>query len=172
MRYAGEAFRVHDPTWAWAPISGAGAALMGRRFNWKGQEALYLSLRPETALREVTGGFARRLLPLTLVSYDIDCDDIADLRDDAARAAAGVALDDLACAWADALAHGREPPLHAVVRRLLAAGAAGALVPSFAIGAGSGDVNLVLWKWGPDLPHRVTVFDPEGRLPSDRRSWA
>ena len=162
---------MHDPGWAWDPISGAGAALMGRRFNRKGQAALYLSLKPETALREVTGGFARRLTPLTLVSYDIDCDDITDLRDAPARAAADVAYEDLACAWADDLARGRTPASHAVVRRLIAAGAAGALVPSFAVGAGEDDVNLVLWRWGPELPHRVRVFDPERRLPRDRRSW-
>ena len=119
----------------------------------------------------MTGGFARRLTPLTLVSYDIDCDDIVDLRSDAARAAAAVAYDELACAWADDLAHGREPASHGVVRRLLAGGAAGALTPSFATGAGAEDANLVLWRWGPELPHRVTVFDPERRLPRNRRSW-
>jgi RES domain-containing protein len=29
----------------------------------------------------------------------------------------------------------------------------------------------VLWDWGPDLPHKVTVFDPSGRLPKDQLSW-
>jgi len=40
LRYVGEAFRVHDPEWAWTPISGDGSALMGRRINWKRQPAL------------------------------------------------------------------------------------------------------------------------------------
>jgi RES domain-containing protein len=30
--------------------------------------------------------------------------------------------------------------------------------------------NLVLWIWGPDLPHRVTVHDPAFRLPRDQSS--
>lgn len=171
MRYAGEAFRAHDPGWAWEPLSGAGAALMGRRFNRKGQPALYLSLRPETALREITAGFARRLEPLTLCSYDVDCDDITDLTTDVARAEAGVTLADLACPWAADLLAGREPASHSVARRLIAEGAAGILVPSFAIGSRADDVNLVLWRWGAEAPHRVRVFDPDARLPRDRRSW-
>ena len=144
---------------------------MGRRFNRRGQEALYLSLSPITALREVSGGFAHRLTPLVLCSYDVDCEDIIDLRTEATRAAAAVALQDLACAWADDLAAGREPTSHAVVRRLMADGAAGVLAPSFANGAREDDQNLVLWRWGPDPPHRVAVFDPSGRLPKDQLSW-
>ena len=45
------------------------------------------------------------------------------------------------------------------------------LAPSFAPGAEADDVNLVLWDWGPDLPHRIAVFDPSGRLPKDQLSW-
>jgi len=43
-------------------------------------------------------------------------------------------MNDLACAWADALIAGREPESWGVVRRLVAAGCAGILVPSFAYG--------------------------------------
>ena len=117
MRFKGECFRAHDPAWAWSPLSGAGAALKGRRFNWPGLEALYLSLSFNTVFREVSGGFAHRLTPYVLCSYDVDCEDIADLRTDADRAALGVDLNDLACAWGDALIAGREPESWAVVRR-------------------------------------------------------
>lgn len=171
MRFAGECFRAHDPSWSWTPLSGAGAALKGRRFNWRGLEALYLSLSVSTVFREISAGFAHRLTPYVLCSYDVDCQDIADLRDEAARAAMGIELEDLACAWASDLAAGREPASWAVVRRLLAEGHAGALVPSFANGALADDQNLVLWRWGPDLPHRVTVYDPSGRLPKNQLSW-
>jgi RES domain-containing protein len=58
-----------------------------------------------------------------------------------------------------------------VVRRLLAQGCAGALVPSFARGSTADDENLVLWRWGPDLPHRVMVHDPTGKLPKNQLSW-
>ena len=44
-------------------------------------------------------------------------------------------------------------------------GAAGVLVPSYAIGAGASDKNLVLWRWSEELPYQVRVFDPDGRLP-------
>jgi RES domain-containing protein len=171
LRFRGEAFRAHDPRWAWSPLSGAGAALKGRRFNWAGLETLYLSLSFKTAFREVSAGFAHRLTPYVLCSYDVDCEDVADLRDEAGRAEHGVALDDLACAWGDALAAGREPVSWGVVRGLLANGCAGALVPSFATGATAEDQNLVLWRWGPDLPHRIAVYDPSGTLPKSRLSW-
>lgn len=55
--------------------------------------------------------------------------------------------------------------------RLREQGIAGILVPSFASGAEIEDRNLVLWEWGADLPHKVTVFDPSGRLPKDQLSW-
>jgi RES domain-containing protein len=171
LRFVGEAFRAHDPNWSWTPLSGAGAALKGRRFNWPGLEALYLSHGYQTVFREVSSGFAHRLSPYVLVGYDIDCEDIADLRTEAGRRAHGVALADLACAWGDALIAGRQPPSWPIVRRLLAEGCAGALVPSFAAGATVDDQNLVLWRWGPDLPHKVTAYDPAGKLPKNQLSW-
>ncbi len=171
MRFKGECFRAHDPNWAWSPLSGAGAALKGRRFNWPKLETLYLSLSFVTVFREVSAGFAHRLTPYLLVSYDVDCDNIADLRTAEDRAALGVDLADLACAWGTALIEGREPESWAVVRRLIAAGQAGTLVPSFANGATEEDQNLVLWRWGPDLPHKVTVYDPTGKLPKNQLCW-
>ena len=35
---------------------------------------------------------------------------------------------------------------------------------SFAAGAGDGDLNLVMWRWGEDRPARVVLIDEEGRL--------
>jgi len=171
LRFKGECFRAHDPNWAWSPLSGAGAALKGRRFNWPGLETLYLSLGFNTVFREVSGGFAHRLTPHVLCSYDVDCEDIADLRTDADRAVLDVDLSDLSCAWGDALIARREPESWRVVRRLMADGSVGILVPSFANGATADDQNLVLWRWGPDLPHKVTVYDPTGKLPKDKQPW-
>ncbi|MGH6956157.1 MAG: RES family NAD+ phosphorylase [Caulobacteraceae bacterium] len=171
MRFRGEAFRAHDPNWSWAPLSGAGAALKGRRFNRPGLEALYLSLSFKTVFREISAGFAHRLTPYVLCSYDVDCEDVADLRDPAGCAEHDVAAAELACAWGDALIGGREPASWGVVRRLLDDGRAGALVPSFANGATADDQNLVLWRWGPHLPHKVTAYDPTGKLPKNQLSW-
>ena len=171
MRFTGEGFRAHDPEWAWTPLSGAGAALKGRRFNWPGLETLYLSLSFNTVFREVSGGFAHRLTPYVMCSYDIDCEDIADLRTDVDCVALDVKPSDLACAWGDALPASLEPASWDVVRRLMTAGHAGILAPSFANGATADDVNLVLWRWGPDLPHKVQVYDPSGKLPKTELSW-
>lgn len=171
MRFRGECFRAHDPNWSWSPLSGAGAALKGRRLNWPGLETLYLSLSYHTVFREVSGGFAHRLTPYVLCGYDVDCEDVADLRTDLERTALGVSLADLGCAWADALIAGREPRSWVVVRRLLDDGYAGVLAPSFAAGATVDDSNLVLWRWGPDLPHKVTAYDPTGKLPKNQLSW-
>jgi RES domain-containing protein len=153
-------------------LSGAGAALKGRRFNWPGLETLYLSLSFNTVFREVSSGFAHRLTPYVLCSYDVDCEDVADLRTESDRTSLGVALSDLASAWGDALIAGREPESWGVVRRLLADGYAGILVSSFANGATADDRNLVLWRWGPDLPHKVTVYDPTGKLTKNQLSRA
>ena len=172
MRFRGECFRAHDPNWSWSPLSGAGAALKGRRLNWPGLDTLYLSLSFNTVFREVSGGLAHRLTPYVLCSYDVDCEDIADLTTEADRAALGVELADLGCAWGNALIAGRKPESWGVVRRLIADGYAGALVPSFANGSTADDQNLVLWRWGPDLPHKVMVYDPTGKLPKNQLSWA
>ena len=84
---------------------------------------------------------------------------------------ASAAVVERAGPWgADGVA-GRAPGTWGVVRKLCGAGVAGILVPGFANGATEDDQNLVLWRWGPDLPHRVTVFDPTGKLPKNQLSW-
>lgn len=41
-------FRMLSPRWAFQPLSGAGAARQGGRFNRPGQQALYLSFSTQT----------------------------------------------------------------------------------------------------------------------------
>jgi RES domain-containing protein len=124
-----------------------------------------------TAIKEANQGFARKIEPCVLCAYDVDCEDIVDLRSDEARAAAGVALQDVASAWFSFLADRREPPSWRVARRLIEAGAAGIVAPSYAPGVVRGDDNLVLWNWSDKTPHRAVVFDPSGRLPKNQLSW-
>lgn len=45
-------YRVIKPAYAGTPLSGAGAARQGGRFNRPGQEALYLSTDEATTLAE------------------------------------------------------------------------------------------------------------------------
>ena len=172
MRWQGTAYRAHDPQWAWAPTSGAGAAIRGGRFNPAGVPALYLALTLEGMLLEMAHGFAHRFDPLTICSYDVDVEDILDLREDAGRLAAGVALAEMACAWAYDRSNGEVPASWTIAGSLIERGVAGILVPSFARGARPGMANLVLWRWGSQLPHKVAVNDPDERLPRDQSSWA
>ena len=171
MRWTGVCYRAHSPRWAFAPTSGEGAAVRGARFNPKGVRALYLALSVKGVLLETDHGLAHRFDPLTICSYSVDKDGLIDLRTDQARAAAGVGLSDMSSAWFNDLADQKTPASWSLSRRLIEAGASGVLTPSFARGARPDMANLVLWKWGADLPHKVEVIDPEGRLPKDQASW-
>jgi RES domain-containing protein len=133
--------------------------------------ALYLALHPMTAIKEANQGFAHKIEPCTLCSYEVVCDDIADLRTSEGLAEHAVKFADIACPWFSLLAEGKEPPSWDIARRLHGRGKAGILVPSFAPGATTDDHNLVLWRWNDHPPYRVQVFDPSGRLPKDQLSW-
>jgi RES domain-containing protein len=171
LRFIGRCYRAHDPAWSFTPLSGAGAALTGGRFNRKGEPTLYLSLDVMTSFGECTQGFTKRLQPLTMCEYDVDCEDVADLCGDAARTAHGVTRDEIGCAWLSYQLARSHAPSWLVVDRLKTSGHAGILVPSFVPGATDANANLVLWRWGADLPHKVSVYDPSGRLPENQLSW-
>lgn len=171
MRFAGRCYRGHDSGWSFTPLSGAGAALTGGRFNRKGEPTLYLSLDVMTSFGECTQGFTNRLQPLTMCEYEVDCEDVVNLRDDEARSVQAVDLADLACGWLGFQLAGREAPSWRIADRLKSGDGSGMLVPSFVPGATGANVNLVLWRWGPDLPQKVNVYDPSGRLPQNQLSW-
>lgn len=170
MRYAGLAYRGHNPRWAFAPTSGAGAAIHGGRFNPKDVEALYLATSPEGAFIEATQGLAYKFNPLTLCAYEVDCTDIVDLSTADACASERIDPEDLAAPWALDIMEKRTPASWRVYETM-GASAAGILVPSFAKGARAETKNLVLWRWSDTLPHLVRVHDPDRRLPSDQSSW-
>jgi RES domain-containing protein len=125
----------------------------------------------EGAVAEAAQGFAGKLEPLTICLYEVDCADIVDLSNEEGRSEAGVHLEEMACEWAQDRAEGRIPPSWRAAERLIARGSAGALVPSFALNAPDKATNLVLWTWESQLPHRVIVHDPAGRLPRNPHSW-
>jgi RES domain-containing protein len=164
-------YRAHDPKWAWAPESGAGAALYGGRFNPVGIDALYTSQTFQTAWLEAQQGLPYKAQPMTLCGYDIDCESILDLTDNAVRTANGVTIGDLDCAWKDLATRRIEPPSWTMMKRLTARGVAGIIVQSFAIGATSADVNVIFWTWSDSLPRQVKVIDDAGRLPKNMRPW-
>lgn len=67
------------PRWAFLPLSGAGSAGSGGRFNWFGQGALYLPLDAATAIAEYQRADVR-LPPLTLCTYRATTPAVVDLR--------------------------------------------------------------------------------------------
>lgn len=122
--------------------------------------------------KEATQGFARKFDPLTVVSYEVDCEDIVDLSSEAERASHEIAISDLGCAWKRLAHEGKSVPSWLLAEQLIASGKAGILAPSFAPGATPSDVNLVLWDWGEGLPHQIAVYDPDRRLPKNISSWS
>jgi RES domain-containing protein len=171
LRFRATCYRAHDPKWSFKPVSGEGAAIHGGRFNSQGMPALYLALSIDTAIKEANRGFAFKINPCVLCCYEVDCDDVADLRTDAGRADHAVDLAELSGAWLSDVLDGKDPPSWRMARRLVSGGYAGILVPSFAPGVTSVDQSLVLWNWASSLPHQVNVFDPSGRLPRNQLSW-
>lgn len=172
MRLTGQVYRAHNPRWSFAPASGEGAARHGGRFNPVGMPALYTSATLEGAWREAQQGFAFKAQPLLICVYDVDCDDVADLRDGTTRTDLGIDPAELACAWEGLASLGTTPPSWAITRRLFAAGTSAVVVPSFAPGAPASDRNVVFWRWADVRPHQVRVIDDDRRLPKNASSWA
>jgi RES domain-containing protein len=133
-------------------------SLRGRRgpLRWPFQSnrdgTLYTSRRFETAWLEAQQGFAFKAQPLTLVAYDVDCDDVADLTHPATCTGLGVSGNDLACAWEDLASRGIDPPSWQIARRLYDDGTAAIIVPSYAPGANEDDINIVFWRWSDIKP--------------------
>ena len=172
MRFIGTAYRAHDPRWSFSPLSGAGAATHGGRFNPRGIPALYLALDVLSAIREAQQGLPRKIDPLVLCSYEVDCEDVVDLTNPNVRLGLSISPTDLSGGWLLSAQSGETPSSWEVAKRLIASDVAGVIVPSFAPGAATDDRNLVLWRWGPDLPCRVSVHDPSNRLPKNALSWS
>lgn len=142
MRFIGRC-TARDPAWSFAPLSSAGAAPTGGRFNQKGEPTLYLSLDIMTSLGEFTQGFSNRMQPLTMGEYDIYCEPVADLRDDSSRLQHGVACGELDCPWLSCLLAGRAASSWVAAERMRSSGHGGMIVPSFVPGATDANLNLV-----------------------------
>ncbi len=162
-RFVGFLYRALNPVYARDPLSGRGAQVYGGRINPKGTAALYASLSPVTALREANQVGA--LQPIMLVAYEADVHPVFDTSDAEALAGFGMTPKDLAsAAWRDDMIANGESGTQRFARRLIAAGYAALLVPSFARGAALSDLNLVLWRWGDAAPIRLVLIDDENRL--------
>jgi RES domain-containing protein len=96
------------PRWAFDPLSGAGAARAGGRWNVPGQAALYLSDSHATAIAEYQQDLPR---PGTLTACDVDAQAILDLADLSVRQAIGLgdSLLKLPCKYMRDVEHLRPP---------------------------------------------------------------
>jgi RES domain-containing protein len=161
--YSGKLYRALNPIYAREPLSGEGARRYGGRFNPKGIAALYCSLSIMTAVREANQ--VGSLQPTTLVSYEAALETIFDATDEAALRDAGMDAAAIAAStWRDEMRAKGEARSQGFARSLIAKGYSALLVRSFAPGASSRDLNLVLWQWGDAPPARLTLIDDEGRL--------
>jgi len=152
--FAGMLFRAVHPRSGFEPLTGRWSAKHGGRFNRRGREALYLSLSPLTALKEVARD--GRFQPTLFVSIEATLEGIAD--------AAASGLDEAVLSepeWARLNRQGQLAPSQALAEALIGQGATGMLVRSFAPEAGPREMNLVLWSWSPDT---LRVIDDERRL--------
>lgn len=163
--WQGLVYRAHHPQWAYSPLSGEGAKLHGGRFNRPGTAALYTSLDFTTAWLEAQQGFSFKPQSLTLVVYQVDCEDIVDLRLELNQQQLAVNGDDLGCAWEWLRLNQQLPPTWLLADRLRAMGIAGIIVQSFAPGCTHEHHNLVLWDWATFKPHALQVIDDLNRLP-------
>jgi len=73
-------YRALMPSWAHRPESGAGAALVGGRFNRPTVEARYLAATPAAALGEYQGE-SPLLPPTTVATYRVTAQAVFDFTD-------------------------------------------------------------------------------------------
>ena len=158
-------YRAIRLSWAFAPLSGEGAAINGGRWNAKGTPTLYLAGDPMTALAEYNQDLLFR--PVTLIEYHVANAKLADARYPDFCHAHGIADAAFTQAWRAETLQNRTPAGWTAAARLQSEGFEGVIYSSRI----NGGVCLALWHWNDDRGCSVTVGDADGRLPVDNRSW-
>jgi RES domain-containing protein len=162
--FRGIVYRALNVIWQLQPLSGEGAKVHGGRFNAMGTPCLYTSLTPATALLEATQETAN-LQPTTVVSYNAEFEAILDVSDIGKVQGAELDWTDFASpVWRLEMIERGTSASRRMAQRVITDGYSGMLVPSFAKGASPGDINLVLWRWGPTPPDKLALNDDENRL--------
>jgi RES domain-containing protein len=159
-------WRAFVPRWAHMPLSGAGAARFGGRWNPVGVPTIYAARELSTAWAEYNQGFVQH--PALIVRLALRDAELADLTDAGVLAELGVDDTIHRCEWRDELDGGAVPQTHKTQADLASRGFHGVIYPSF---MSPGGTCVALWRWnGPGGPS-LDVIDPEGRLPKSPASW-
>ena len=159
-------WRAFVPQWAFAPLSGEGAARFGGRWNPVGAATIYAARELSTAWAEYNQGFVQH--PALIAQLDLKDAALADLTDADVLSSLAVPEDIHRCEWRMLLDDGKVPQTHQLRQRLLAEGFDGVVYPSF---MSPGGTCVALWRWNVKGAPRLDVVDPDGRLPKTPASW-
>jgi RES domain-containing protein len=160
-------YRMNVPRYASTPLSGAGAARGGGRFNRPGLEALYLSLEPATAVAEFQQS-SPHLLPATICSYTASVPPLVDLRQLGVGAWDPI-WQDWNVDWRLIQVDGHfDPPTWDMADLALDAGVPGIIFPSMGCPGGT---SVALFLEAFRGKGTIGVNDPSGTLPHNQASW-
>jgi RES domain-containing protein len=159
-------WRAFVPRWSYMPLSGEGAARFGGRWNPVGAPTIYAARELSTAWAEYNQGFVQH--PAVIARLVLTDAMLADLTDPAERERWGVDFSIHACEWRAELDAGHTPQTYMARERLMAEGVDGVVYPSF---MSPGGTCVALWRWEAPSTARLSVVDPEGRLPISPASW-
>lgn len=158
-------WRVYVPAWGWQPLSGAGAARFGGRWNPVGMAAIYAAVELTTAWSEYNQGLTQH--PGLVVRLLLTGGRLADASDAPTRARFAIPDDLGGDLWRAAAASPAGSPTQAAALAMRAE-YDGIRYPSAMSLGGS---NVALWRWNVPAGPALAVEDPEGRLPFSAASW-